>query len=172
MELAGSSYLYTLATISITFAGFAVLVTVFRQTIGGRLTNYDIFFVRNVLVRSFIIAGCALLPPLLALAELSPSSIWCISSLIAASLQGLFLLTWPARRRAVSNLPVSKWMMANNVIQLLTTMFLLVNALGIFIQPAAWPFAAGVTMLFLLGFIAYVLGLDVVLQKSQKRTRK
>ena len=77
MELAGCSYLYTLATISITFAGFAdMLVTVFRQTIGGRLTDYDIFFVRNVFVRYFIIAGCALLPPLLALAEISPSFIW------------------------------------------------------------------------------------------------
>ena len=36
-------------------------------------------------------------------------------------------------------------------------------------QPAAWPFASSVTMLFLLGFIAYVLGLDAVLQKGRRK---
>ena len=34
MELPGSNYLYTIATLSITYAGFAALIVIFRQIIG------------------------------------------------------------------------------------------------------------------------------------------
>ena len=54
MELPGTSYLYTIATLSITYAGFAALIVIFRQIIGGGVSNYDIFVIRSVLMRSFI----------------------------------------------------------------------------------------------------------------------
>ena len=69
--------------ISITYAGFATLVIIFRQTIGGKLSGLDTFFIRNVLARSVMIAGFAMLPPLLAMFALSPSTIWRASSLVA-----------------------------------------------------------------------------------------
>ena len=47
MELPGTTYLQTLAMISITFGGFAALVAIFRQTIGGRLSDFDMFFIRQ-----------------------------------------------------------------------------------------------------------------------------
>jgi hypothetical protein len=40
MELPGSGYLYALATISITFAGFAAMIVILRQIISGALANY------------------------------------------------------------------------------------------------------------------------------------
>jgi len=43
MELPGTSYLYNLTMISVTFAGFAALIAAFRQMVGGRLTRYDAF---------------------------------------------------------------------------------------------------------------------------------
>jgi hypothetical protein len=172
MELPGSGYLYALATISITYAGFAVLVTVFRQTIGGTLSGHDVFFIRSVLARSFMIAGFAMLPPLLALFELTPSTIWRSSSAVAAILQGLFILTWPARRRAVTDKPLPRSSVANNVFQLLTAIFLLMNALGIFFEPAAGPFAASVTAFMMSAAISYMIALGILLQAPQKKKRR
>ena len=44
MELPGIAYLYSLATVSITFVGFAALLIVVRQSIGGQVTSYDMYF--------------------------------------------------------------------------------------------------------------------------------
>jgi hypothetical protein len=43
MELAGL-YLFTLATISITFAGFAALTVILRQMLGSRLQALTFFY--------------------------------------------------------------------------------------------------------------------------------
>jgi hypothetical protein len=83
MELPGTGYLYNLTLISVTFAGFSALITAFRQMVGGRFTKYDAFLIRSALVSSLIVIVCALLPPLLALFELSAAIIWRLSSLSA-----------------------------------------------------------------------------------------
>jgi hypothetical protein len=107
MELSGSSYLFTLSTISITFAGL----------VGGRLTDFDVYFVRTVLLRGFMVAGCAPLPPLLdGLFELAQPNTWRLSSLITAVVQSIFLATWPARRRAEASVPISKWAAVNQTL--------------------------------------------------------
>ena len=51
MELPGSGYLYTIATLSIAYAGFAALIVIFRQIIGGGVSSYDVF---EILMRSFM----------------------------------------------------------------------------------------------------------------------
>jgi hypothetical protein len=51
MELPGSGYLYTIATLSIAYAGFAALIVIFRQIIGGGVSSYDVFV---ILMRSFM----------------------------------------------------------------------------------------------------------------------
>jgi cellulose synthase/poly-beta-1,6-N-acetylglucosamine synthase-like glycosyltransferase len=76
VELPGSSYLYTIATLSITYAGFAALLVIFRQIIGGGVSKIDVYLIRLVLMRSFIIAFSAMLPPALAFFDLSQSVIW------------------------------------------------------------------------------------------------
>src|SRR5882672_4943871 len=162
MELSGSGYLFTLATLSITFAGFAALTVILRQMAGGGLAEFDVFFIRTVLVRGFMVAGCALLPPLFSLLELSHSNIWRLSSLITAFVQGVFLVTWFVRRRAATSLPISKWSLLVYVGQWFTTIFLLVTAMKIF-EPAAGVFAAGLTAFMLWGFFAYVLAVKTLL---------
>src|SRR5262249_42061159 len=102
MELPGTSYLYNLTMISVTFAGFASLIAAFRQMVGGHLTKYDAFLIFSALVRSLIVIISALLPPLLALFKLSAPVIWRISSLTAAILIALFT---PLVRRMMTDTP-------------------------------------------------------------------
>jgi hypothetical protein len=173
MELPGSGYLYTIATLSITYAGFAALIVIFRQIIGGGVSSYDVFVIRSILMRSFIIAFSAMLPPALALFDLSQSVIWRASSLFAALLLGLFTLTFPARRRAATHLPIRKWALITMGSQTLITIFLLMMVLGILVEPAAGPFVISVTAMLIVSAIAYMAQLEVMLgghveQKKRK----
>jgi hypothetical protein len=161
MEISGSNYLYTLALISITFAGFAVLIAIFRQMIGGRLSDHDLWIVRNVLFRSFIVVACAMLPPLLALYELSHSTIWRLSSLITAVLLVLSAFV-SLRIRIASKLQLSNVFLALLLVQILTMIFLLMIALGIFFEPAAGHFAVGVTAIMLTAISGYLASLTVL----------
>ena len=156
MELPGTNYLYMLITVSITYAGFAALLMIFRQIIGGRLSNYDVYLIRTVLLRSFIVAIAAMTPPLLALFDLSHTAVWRLSSLIAALLLGAYVVTFPARRRTVTDFPapISAWI--TYALSLCVMVFLLMIALRIFIQPAAGPFASSVTAFLVLSFFNYL----------------
>jgi len=66
METTGSTYLFALAQISITFAGFTVLFIALRQLTGSAGTKYDVFGIRNYFFLSFLIVAGAMLPSLLA----------------------------------------------------------------------------------------------------------
>ncbi len=173
MELPGSSYLYTIAALSITYAGFAALIVIFRQIIGGGVSRYDVFVIRSVLMRSFIIAFSAMLPPALALFDLSHSVIWRITSLFAAVLLGLFTLTVPARRRAATDRPIHKWALITFGLQTLITIFLVMMALGILVEPAAGPFVISITAILIVAAIAYMAQLEVMLRGYvEKKKRK
>ncbi len=65
MELRGASYLYTLATLMITFAGFAALLLIIRQGAGAQLSVLDRFITRTVVGHLFILTAGALSPVLL-----------------------------------------------------------------------------------------------------------
>jgi hypothetical protein len=56
---------------------------VFRETIGGRMMGYDSYFTLSFMQASFIVAAGGLLPQLLAFYEMSHTSVWRASSLIA-----------------------------------------------------------------------------------------
>jgi hypothetical protein len=169
MELSGSNYLYTIFTGSITYAGFAALIVIFRQTIGGGVSSYDVFVIRVVLMRSFIVAFSAMLPPALALFDLPPHLIWRTASLCAAFLLALFTWAFHIRRRAITGLPVSNWFLISVGAQSLITIFLLMTAFGLFIRPGPGPFVASLTALLLVAAVAYPVALDVLLRGRVKK---
>jgi hypothetical protein len=105
MELAGAAYLYTVAVIATTFAGFAGLTVIFRQILGGQLTRLDSFVVRVFIQLGFMATAGSLLPPLLSLFELPPSAVWRTSSIVMAVLLGLWAFSYPHRRRSASPTP-------------------------------------------------------------------
>jgi len=171
MELPEAGYLYALATISITYAGFAALAIILRQTMGGKPSALDTFFIRNVLVRSFLIAGFSMLPPLLAMFKLQQAVIWRASATVAAVTQSVFILIWYLRRATVTQTPLPRLSLGNVVFQLLTAFFLLLNAAGIVLEPSGATFSAGVTAFMLSAAIAYMIALGTLLEETPNRKR-
>ena len=170
MELPNAGYLYALATISITYSGFAALAVIFRQTIGGVPSELDTFFVRNVLIRSFMIAAFCLLPALLAMFPLSHAAVWSASSMFAAACQCFFLLIWWRLRHAITRAPLSRLSKVNVVLQLLAAAFLLMNAVGKPFGPDAGTFSAGVSAFMCSAGVAYMIALRTLLKGEPRRT--
>jgi len=172
MELPGSGYLYTLALLAITYGGFAALFMLFRQELAGRMIDYEAFLIRGVVQKGFIVAACSMVPPLLAYFDLAHSTIWRVSSLIAGALQVLFLATWVARRRTVSDIPTSKWLTLNLLLQLVTAIFLFVGATGLLFAAGPGAFLVGVTAILFLSGIAYQEALVFLLHDSPRKRSK
>ena len=172
MEIPGSSYLYTLALLAITYGGFAALVMLFGEKLPGEWVNYDAFVIRGVVQKAFIVAACSMLPPLLAYCDLSHPTIWRLSSLVAGVLQALYLVTWLSRRRAMKGIPTSKWLALNLILQLLLAAFLTVGATGKAFEPGPGPYLIGVTLMLVLSCIAYQEALVFLLQVDQGKKRR
>ncbi len=172
MDLPGSSYLHTLALLAVTYGGFAALCMLFREKLRGEMMHYDAFLIRGVVQKGFIVTACSMLPPLLAYTDLSHPTIWRLSSLVAGVLQALFLVTWVARRRVVTGVPTSKWLVVNLFLQLLTAVYLLLGATGLFFQAGPGHFLIGVTLILFLSGIAYQEALVFLLQGGPSSSRK
>ena len=65
MESPGTSYLYTIALLGMSFMGFAAIVMILRQTLGGHLRAFDALFARVYMEFAVIVSIGAMLPPLL-----------------------------------------------------------------------------------------------------------
>jgi hypothetical protein len=97
-----SGYLYTVATVGMTFAGLSVLTMNLRQMLGGRMTKFDSFVTRTWVQLGFMTTLGSILPPLLMLFEAPAPIAWRISSGVMAVILGTWALTFPRRRRAVN----------------------------------------------------------------------
>jgi hypothetical protein len=171
MDLPGSSYLYALATVSITFAAFSALLLIFRQAMGSGVTEYESYFMLTFIRSGFIVTAGSLLPPALALYGLSHSTVWRLSSVIMAILVLMFVVTLPGRRRAASRhrIPLYVWILL--FLQLLLVCYLLLNAIGNPVAPGVAPYAAAMTGVLFTSGVAYLLALGVVLREPSKQLR-
>jgi len=103
-----SGYLYAMAAVGMSFAGLSVLTMILGQMLGGQMTKFDSFVARSWVQLGFMITFGSILPPLLALFEVSTLTVWRISSGAMAIILGYWALTFPRRRHATksSRLPV------------------------------------------------------------------
>jgi hypothetical protein len=103
-----SGYLYTLATVGMSFAGLSVLTMILGQMLGGQMNKFDGFVARSWVQLGFMITFGSILPPLLGLFEVSTPMVWRISSGLMAIILGSWALTFPRRRHATkaSRLPM------------------------------------------------------------------
>ena len=162
MAVSALTYLYALATISVTFVGFSALVIILRQTIGGEMSRLDVLVTRIFIQLGFIVTAGALLPPLLALFPLPPGLIWRISSLAAAVPSFLFAVTYPSRRHAASGARTPPVIWIDVLILLAAALVLAWNGVGF--EPSPGLFAAGLTAILFLSGWAYLQALNILLR--------
>jgi hypothetical protein len=165
MELPGSSYLLALATISITFVAFSTIAVVFRQAQGAGLAEYEIVMLRLYLVSGLEATVFSLIPPLLGLFGITPLLVWRVSSLAFA-----LVMIWRGiyfRRRQV-RFERRRLIDILYAIYSIAILGLLINALGIFIEPNAGLYALAATWLLVNAIIAFILALERFLHPPQK----
>jgi hypothetical protein len=88
MELPGETFLFNLSLLAITFSAVSALVTLLRQTMGGKLSKFDVYLVNAFVQQGFALAIAAILPPLIAQFELASPVLWTSASGLAAVILG------------------------------------------------------------------------------------
>jgi hypothetical protein len=165
VELPGASYLYTLATVSITFVGFSVFFILIRQALGGTMSEFDIFLTKNFLQLGFTVAVCALLAPLLSLLDIGQAYVWRIASAMSAVPPFLVVLTYPRRRFAATGTPMPKMALFSIALIFVAGLILLGNAFGWPLAPGVGLYACGLTIVLSISFLAFLHALEVVLKR-------
>jgi hypothetical protein len=155
-----SGYLYTIATVGMTFAGLSVLTMILRQMLGGRLTKWDSWVTRTWIQLGFMTTLGSILPPLLMLFGGPAPIVWHISSGVMAVILGSWALTFPRRRHAVNPTPLPLQVVIYCVAMDIAALALAANAIVVRGELLAGVYAAAVTailigagMLFLFTFV-------------------
>jgi len=169
MEIPGSTYLYALATVSITFVGFSALLLIFRQTMGGAITKYDSFFTLSFVQTGFIVTAGSMLPQLLAMFEWSHSAVWRVSSSTMAITVLSFIATFSLRRRAATGARAPLYVNVLLAAQVLVALSLISDALGKPLEPGAALYACAMAGFLLTSGIAYLMALSVTLREPVSR---
>jgi hypothetical protein len=155
-----SGYLYTIATVGMTFAGLSVLTMILRQMLGGQITKWDSFVTRTWIQLGFMTTLGSILPPLLILFGVQAPIAWRISSGVMAVILGSWALTFPRRRHAVNPTRLPLQVVIFSVAMDIAALALVANAIVVPGELLAGVYAAAVTatligagMLFLFTFV-------------------
>jgi len=165
VEVQGATFLYTLAALMVTFAGFSALLLGIRQAAGARLSLLDRFIVKAILVHLFILTGAALLPPLLGLWNVSEAWLWRVASLCFAIPMLALLLTYPHRRpKAVGEGPPTVGLAVFVVLGIAAIAAMLVYIIGGFEYQAA-AYITALTANFFTTAFGFMIALEVIMQQ-------
>ncbi len=155
-----SGYLYTIATVGMTFAGLSVLTMILRQMLGGQITKWDSFVTRTWIQLGFMTTFGSILPPLLILFGAPAPIAWHISSGVMAVILGSWALTFPRRRQAVNPTRLPLQVVMFSLAMDIAALSLAANAVVVPGELLAGVYAAAVTailvgagMLFLFTFV-------------------
>ena len=172
MDLPGTSYLFTLAALSVTFVGFSALAIILRQTFGGEVSPLDLLITRIFIQLGFIVVAGSMLPPLFMLFDWPAVTIWRIASLFPAIPSTVFAITYPGRRKKASGLPTPWFIWLDVTILGLAALALYCNALGLGFTPGPAPYAAALTTILFLSGLGYLQALDtLVMLHTRRRAR-
>jgi len=165
VEVKGATFLYALAALLITLAGFSALLLSIRQMAGARLSLLDRFVVRTILIHLFILTGGALLPPILGLWNVSEAWLWRVAALCFAIPMLVLLLTYSHRRRKAvgTALPLVGFAVFI-VVGSAAIAAMLIYIIGGFEYQAAAYITALTTNFFTTAF-GFVTALDVIMQQ-------
>jgi len=163
MESPGASYLYTLALLGMSFMGFAAIVMLLRQTLGGHLRAFDALFARVYMEFAVIVSMGAMLPPLLIFWELPTGAVWRLSSGLVGVPLLWIAVRYPARRRAVTGEPTPRYVRVNVTIILLISLTLLIAATGLLHERSGPAFVAALTAFLAFALVAWLRALSIIL---------
>lgn len=127
-EIPGTAVLLNLSLLAITFAAVSALVMLVRQTMGGSLSNFDVYLITSYVAFGFAIAVGATLPAVLVLYDLRPTVLWAIASSISSVLLGGVVTGVVTRRHKATSVPMSYGVMFSILMQGLAIAILVVNA--------------------------------------------
>ena len=157
-----SGYLYTIATVGMTFAGLSVLTMIFRQLLGGQMTKWDSFVSRTWVELGFMTTFGSILPPLLMLFAAPAPIAWRISSGVMAVILGGWALTYPRRRLAANPTRLPLQVVIFSLAMDIAALALAANAIVVPVERLAGVYAAAVTailigagMLFRFAFVRW-----------------
>ena len=156
MEPAASTFLYALATISATFVGFSALIMMLRQTLGHDLSELEAWITRRFVQLGFMVTAGALTPPLLALCRFQEDLIWRLCSGIFGAMMLIFVVAYPARRKAVAGIPAPAFVYLDLFLLLGAAAILVSNAAGRPRAPNAGFHAAGLTGVLFVSGLGYL----------------
>ena len=167
-------YLYTIATVGMTFAGLSVLTMILRQMLGGQITKWDSWVTRTWIQLGFMTTFGSILPPLLMLFEAPAPIAWRISSGVMALILGSWALTFPRRRQTVNPMRLPWQVVIYAVAMDVAALALAVNVIVVPGELLAGVYAAAVTailigagMLFLFAFVHWY---DSAIDREQPKS--
>ena len=128
MELHGEAYLFNLSLLAITFAAVSVLVMLIRQTMGGRLANFDVYLITTYIARGFVIAVAAILPSLIADFGLPSTMFWPAASGLAAVFFASVMATTQHQRSTITGGGLPRFLMFALTVHWISVLLLVANA--------------------------------------------
>jgi ABC-type xylose transport system permease subunit len=172
MEFKGASFLYTLAGLMITFAGFSALLLALRPAAGAKLSLLDRYLAKTVMTYIFVLTAGALLPALFALYDVEEKWIWRASGVLFALPMLVLQTTYPRRRRkAVGKGPPPPVFAVFVVLGSAVTLAML----GYVLEGLAFSAAAYITALtidFFTVIYGYLMALDVIMQEPMEDSER
>ncbi|HTB34399.1 MAG TPA: hypothetical protein VK842_06020 [bacterium] len=165
MDMKGATFLYTLAGLMITFAGFSALLLAVRPASGASLSTLDKYLAKTVMTHLFVLTAAALLPALLALYDLPEPLIWRDAAVLFALPMLSLQATYPhRRRRAIGEGPPIAILAVFVVLGAAVTLAMLAYVLegGAF---SAASYISALTIDFFTVMFAFVVALKVILQQ-------
>jgi hypothetical protein len=165
MEVKGATFLYTLATLMITFAGFSALLLAVRPAAGARLSLLDRYLAKTVMSYIFVLTAGALLPSLFALYDVQETWVWRGSVVIFALPMLSLQVTYPRRRRrVVGDGPPPAIFAVFVVLGSATTLAMLCYVLEGLPNSAA-AYITALTIDFFTVIFGFLVALDVIMQQ-------
>ncbi|HEX3858375.1 MAG TPA: hypothetical protein VHV58_02140 [Pseudolabrys sp.] len=152
----------------ITFAGFAALLLIVRQSAGKGLSALDRFLARTVVGHFFWMAAGSLFPSVLNLYDIPEPWVWKASALMFGIPMLALLLTYQSRRIAATGESAPPLIQAVFVgLGSLSLAAMIGYVFGDFAHPVA-AYVSALTVNFLTHGFAFVVALEVILRQEKK----
>ena len=168
MEIKGAAFLYALAGIMITFAGFSALLLTVRAATGAKMSVLDRFLAKTVMTHIFVLTAAALMPALFALYDMPEKSIWRVSGLLFAVTMVPLQLTYPSRRRKAIGEAAPPAIYAVFVVLGAAVTLAMLGYVLLGLQHIAAAYITALTIDFFTVVASYLVALEVILRQSSE----